>query len=117
MLTSTLVGRAGVRVASIGGQLAIVGVAAWGWWAQFHYTDGEPPTTHFSNGNLVVAAILAGGLLFLARARPGLLTRRASDARRLRSWGWFAGAIFLTICWLLPSFFREQEFLERHHCR
>jgi hypothetical protein len=108
-LRAVRAGRAGIRIASVGGQLAVVGVAAWGWWAQFHYAGGEPPTTHFGNGNFLAAGLLAGALVLLVRARPDWLEGRPFVARRLRSWVWFAIATLLTICWLLPSFFREQN--------
>jgi hypothetical protein len=101
--------RAGVRLASIGGQLAIVGVAAWSWWAQFHYTDGEPPTTHFGNSNLIVAIAIAGAIALLVRLYPRWLDPRAFVARRPQSWAWFAIAALLTACWLLPSVFRAQN--------
>jgi hypothetical protein len=108
-LMATSAGRSGIRIASIFCQISVVGVAVWGWWAQFHYTDGEPPTTHFSNGNLVAACLIAGGVLMLVRMRPGLLDERPFVARSLRSWMWLALAALITICWLLPSFFREQN--------
>jgi hypothetical protein len=108
-LTDTRAGRVSLRLASIGGQLAIVGVAVWGWVAQFHYTDGEPPTTHFSNGNLLAAVVLAGVLVLVVWRRPHWLDPRALVARRPRSWVWFAVAVLLTVCWLLPSVFRAQN--------
>ncbi|HSZ14032.1 MAG TPA: hypothetical protein VK790_08345 [Solirubrobacteraceae bacterium] len=109
VLRAAPLGRAGIRIASLGGQLAIVAVAVWSWWAQFHFADGEPPTTHFSNRNLLAAALVAGALILLVRARPHWLQERAVAKRRPQSWTWFAIAALLTACWLLPSVFREQN--------
>lgn len=108
-LAGTRAGRIGVRLASVAGQLTIVGVAAWGWWGQFHHSNGEPPTTHFGNGDLLVAVVLAGALLLLARVRPRWLDPRPLIARRSWSWAWFAAAALLTVCWLLPSVFRGEN--------
>lgn len=108
-LTATQTGRVVIRLASVGGQLAIVGVAAWSWWAQFHWPDGEPPTVHFGNGDLLAAVAVAGALALLVPLRPLWLAPRPFGARRPRSWGWFAIAALLTVCWLLPSVFREQN--------
>jgi hypothetical protein len=108
-LTATRARRAVVRLASVGGRLAIVGVAAWSWWAQFHWPDGEPPTVHFGNGDLIVAIGIACTLALLVRLRPRWLDPRPSIARRSRSWIWFAIAALLTLCWLLPSVFRDQN--------
>jgi hypothetical protein len=108
-LTATRAGHVGVRLVSICGQFAIVGVIMWGWWAQFHYIDGQPSTTHFGNGNLIAAIILAGALMLLVRMRPRWLNPRPFVARRPQSWVWFALAALLTVCWLLPSIFREQN--------
>jgi hypothetical protein len=107
-LTTTRVGRVGTRTASVGGLLAIVGVATWGWWAQFRQ-GAEGPTTHFGNGNLAIAVIIAVLLAILAWRRPDWLDPRPFVARNPRSWGWFAIAAVLTVCWLLPSVFREQN--------
>jgi hypothetical protein len=109
VLRAAPLGRATIRIASLGGQLAVVAVAVWGWWAQFHFSAGEPATTHFSNRNLVAAALVAGALILLVRARPHWLQERASGERRPLSWTWFAIAVLLTVCWLLPSVFREQN--------
>jgi hypothetical protein len=108
-LRATQAGSTSVRLASVGAQLAIVGVAVWGWWAQFHYTDGEPSTTHFSNDNLIAAVAIASGLVLLVRLRPGWFDPRPVLAHRSRSWIWLAVAALLTVCWLLPSIFREQN--------
>jgi len=108
-LTATQAGRTGLRLASVGGSLAILGVAVWGWWAQFHYTDGEPPTTHFSNRNLVAAIVIAGVLALFVRLRPRWLDPRSLLSPSPRSWIWVAIATLLTLCWLLPSVFREQN--------
>jgi hypothetical protein len=107
-LTETRARRVGVRLASIGGQIAIVGVAAWSWQAQFHWSDGEPPTVHFGDGDLIAAVVIAGALGLLARVRPSWLDPRPFIARPER-WVWFGVAVLLTMCWLLPSVFREQN--------
>jgi hypothetical protein len=101
--------RVGIRVASLLGQLAIVGVAAWSWQAQFHWSDGEPPTVHFGSGDLAAAVVVAGVLGLSVRLRPRWLDPRPVVGRRPERWVWLAGAALLTACWLLPSVFREQD--------
>jgi hypothetical protein len=108
-LTDTATGRAGVRLASICGLLTIGGVAVWGWWAQFHYTGGEPPTVHFGNGNLIAAIAIAAALTLIAQIRPKWLNPRPFMGSRSQGWSWFFIAALLTVCWLLPSVFREQN--------
>jgi hypothetical protein len=108
-LRTVRAGRIGIRIASVCGQMALIGVAVWGWWAQFHYSGGEVPTTHFGNGDLLAAGLVAGVLALLVRARPAWLDARPFASRRVRSWLWFGVAVILTVCWLLPSFFREQN--------
>ncbi len=108
-LMETRARRVGIRLASICGQLAIVGVAAWSWQAQFPRSDGEPPTVHFGNGDLIAAVVVAGLLALLARLRPDWLDPRSIAARRPERWGWFVVAALLTVCWLLPSVFRGQN--------
>jgi hypothetical protein len=108
-LTATQAGCVGVRLASVGSQLAVVGVAVWGWWAQFHFSGGEPPTTHFNNGNLIAAIAVAGTLMLVVRLRPNWFGPRPFVVHRPERWIWFAIAVLLTVCWLLPSVFREQN--------
>ncbi len=98
-----------VFLASVGGLIAIVGLAAWGWWAQFRYTAGELPTAHFGNGDLLVAFVVAGTLALLARVRPRWFDVRPLTQPRPQSWIWFAVAALLTACWLLPAVFRNQN--------
>jgi hypothetical protein len=98
-----------VSVAAACGLSMVIGVAAWGWWAQFHYIDGEPATTHFGNGDLLVAAVIAAALMMFARLRLQWLRSYISALSRAPKWVWGGIAVLLTICWLLPSVFRAQN--------
>jgi hypothetical protein len=102
-------GRAGVRIAGVAGLITIVGLAAWGWWGQFRYTAADPPTAHFGNGDLLVAFVVAGALVLLAWVRPRWFGIRSAAERRPWTWMWLVVAALLTVCWLLPSVFREQN--------
>lgn len=96
-------------VAAACGLFMVIGVAAWGWWAQFHYIDGEPSTTHFGNGDLLTAAVIAAALIVVARLRLQWLRSYISALSRVPKWVWGGVAVLLTICWLLPSVFRAQN--------
>ena len=109
VFANTQAGRVGVRLAAMAGRLAIVGVAVWGWQAQFHNLAGEPATTHFGDGDLIVAVLVAGALVLFARLRPGWLGPRALSAQHRARWVCLALAALLTACWLLPSFFLQRN--------
>ncbi len=108
-LSTTQARRMLVRSLGICGLIAGAGVAVWSWKAQFHDFDGEGPTTHFGNGDLVVAIAIAAALIYLVRLRPRWFESRLLLTRRPKSWLWVAIAALLTACWLLPSVFREQN--------
>jgi hypothetical protein len=108
-LTATGARRWGIRLAAVGGQFTIVGVAVWSWQAQFHWADGEPATVHLGNGDLIAAVVIASALGLLVRLRPRWLDPCIVTTNRRSGWIWFAVAVLLTVCWLLPSVFREQN--------
>jgi hypothetical protein len=109
LTTDTGVGRTVIRVGSLAGLISIIGVVAWGWWSQFHYSDGQPATTHFGYGDLGAAIVVALALVFVVRMRPNWIRERASAARSVSTWVYLAGAIGITVCWLLPSVFRAEH--------
>lgn len=111
VVADTRAGRATVWLAAIGARVAIVGFAVWGWHAMLNDAGGEPPTTHFGNGDLVVAVALAAVVALGARARPAWVRPddRLAGWRPSPRWLWLAAAALLTACWLLPSIFRNQN--------
>jgi hypothetical protein len=109
MPTHSRLGIIAVRLGGLAGRATIVGVAIWAWWAQFHYQDGQPPTTHFGNGDLVTAVVVAAGLVAVARWRPAWTAEQRLSVHGEPRWLWVAVAVILTVCWLLPSVFRAEN--------
>jgi hypothetical protein len=99
--------RAALRVAALVARFALAGFVVWVWLSQFRGLSGEFPTTHFSYGNLVVAAVLALALALFTWWRPGWLQTR-SYGLSARS-PWFLLAALLGGCWLLPDIYRLQN--------
>ena len=108
-LSATQARRTSVRWLGLCGLIACAGVAFWSWEAQFENFGGEGSTTHFGEGDLVVAIVIAAALVYLARLRPRWFDARLLLTRRPQSWWWLATAALLTACWLLPSIFRAQN--------
>lgn len=101
-------GRA-IRLAGTASKLAAAGVALW-CFRRTEVADQKVGVGHFTVGNLVAGAAIAGLLAGLVWWRPALVAGR-QDRRPTAPgrWVWPGLAGVVTACWLLPAIFRDES--------
>ena len=88
VMTTNRIARASLRATAIVARLVLLAVVVWTWQSQFRGLSGEFPHTHFSDGNLLAAILIAGVLTFAVQMRPEWLrsaTMRGAGFPGLRS--------------------------------
>jgi hypothetical protein len=101
--------RAGVRAAVLAAQLLVVALIVVAWVAQRRLDVLGTRRVYFTPASIVVAAVLAGALVYAARVAPRMshTTRRRPSPRVVRT-GCLVVAILTVTVWVLPAVYTDR---------